>query len=186
MAFIVGNYKRLRTDGGDRTNKCFYKTVDLLSVVMGAGYFNNVAPDTLEVGDLIECSLDTDGNAHMATLRVASVTSGVVVVVGLSQQITTSGAVLPGVNSVELYSPTVSGAIAATVASSIAHQDGIFCAKDTTSGGTASLTLTLTAGTFDGTNAVATFDAPHEAIAIKFDSVGDGTIIENVGSVSFS
>jgi len=47
-------------------------------------------------------------------------------------------------------------------------------------------TLTLTAGTFDGTNNVATLNAPGEALAVFVDGDGNGTILENTGAVALS
>ena len=182
MSFDIANFKRVYSNG-DSTNKCFYKTTDLLSVVMGSGYFNNVAPDTLVEGDIIDCSIDTDGNMHRTTLLVSDVSSGVVTVVGISQELTATGTVTPGVSSVELNHATV--VAAATIASSIAHP-GLFVVKNTSASGTAAHTLTLTAGTFDGTNNVATLNAPNECLVVWFDSSGDGTIVENVGSVALS
>lgn len=94
-----------------------------------------------------------------------------------------SGAVSAGVQSVELDHDTV--VIAATVATSIGHP-GLFVMKDTSDAGTAAHTVTLTVGTFDGTNAIATFNAPGESLAVYFDSEGDGFILENVGGVVLS
>lgn len=183
MAFKISGFTKLTGYGGEETNKCFYKTADLLSVVMGAGYFNNVAPFALSVGDIIECSVDTDGNTFYTNLYVASVTSGVVVVVGISQALTVSGAVIPGVESVELNHATV--IIAATIANSLAHP-GLFVVKDTSASGTAAHTLTLTLGTFDGTNDIVTLNAPGEALVVYFDSAGNGVIVENIGTVVLS
>lgn len=75
--------------------------------------------------------------------------------------------------------------IAATIADAVNHQ-GVFVVKDTSSGGTESHTLTLTAGTFNGTNNVATLDAPGEALVVYFDSAGDGIVLLNLGSVVLS
>jgi hypothetical protein len=183
MAFNRSGFVRLVGNAGEETNKCFYKTKDLLSVVMGAGYFNNVAPDSLKAGDIIECAIDTDGNLFYQTLIVSSVTSGVVVVVGSAKELTVSGAVTPGVESVELNHATV--AVAATIANSLGHP-GLFVVKNTSASGTAAHSLTLTVGTFDGTNNKAVLNAPNEALAVYFDSGGDGTILENVGSVALS
>ena len=52
--------------------------------------------------------------------------------------------------------------------------------------GTAAHTVTLSAGTFDGTNNIATLNAPGETLHVWFDSSGAGTIIANVGSVALS
>ncbi len=98
-------------------------------------------------------------------------------------ELTATGTVTSGVQSVELNHATV--AIAATLADSANHQ-GLFIVKDTSASGTASHTLTLTSGTFDGTNTIATLNAPNEALVVYFDSSGNGTIIENIGSVALS
>ena len=100
------------------------------------------------------------------------------------QELTASGAVTAGVQSVELNHTSVT--IAATIADAANHQ-GLFIAKATTEPGVAAdHTLTLTAGTFDGTNNVATFADINDALIVYFDSAGAGTIIENVGSVALS
>lgn len=52
--------------------------------------------------------------------------------------------------------------------------------------GTAAHTLTLTGGTWNGTNTVATLDAPAKFLCVWFDSAGAGTVIVNVGSVGLS
>jgi len=100
-----------------------------------------------------------------------------------TQELTVSGAVTAGVQSVELNH--ASGVIAATIADAVNHQ-GLFVVKDTSATGTAAHTLTLTAGTFNGTNTIATFNARDEALFVYFDSTGRGQIIENVGTVVLS
>jgi len=100
-----------------------------------------------------------------------------------SQTLTVSGAVTAGKNSVELnHASTV---IAATIANAANHA-GLFVVKDTSASGTAAHTLTLTAGTFNGTATIATLNAPNECLAVWFDSAGNGTILENVGAVALS
>lgn len=99
------------------------------------------------------------------------------------QELTATGAVTAGIQSVELNHASV--VIAATIADAANHQ-GLFVVKDTSATGTAAHTLTLTAGTFDGTNNVATLNALNECLIVYFDSAGNGTIVENVGSVALS
>lgn len=100
-----------------------------------------------------------------------------------TQELTATGAVTAGVQSVELnHASTI---IAATIADASNHQ-GLFIVKDTSASGTAAHTLTLTSGTFNGTNNVATLNAPDEALVVYFDSAGNGTIVENVGAVALS
>ena len=52
--------------------------------------------------------------------------------------------------------------------------------------GTAAHTVTLAAGTYDGTNNTATLNAPGETLHVWFDTDGAGCIINNVGSVALS
>lgn len=58
--------------------------------------------------------------------------------------------------------------------------------KDTSASGTAAHTVTLTGGTFNGTNTVATLDARDELLYVYFDSAGRGSVILNLGSVGLS
>ena len=99
------------------------------------------------------------------------------------QELTATGSVTAGIQSVELNHATV--VAAATIADASNHQ-GLFIVKNTSASGTAAHTLTLTAGTFDGTNNVATLNAPGEALVVYFDSAGDGVIVENIGAVALS
>lgn len=99
------------------------------------------------------------------------------------QELTVTGAVTAGVQSVELnHASTI---VAATIANAANHP-GLFVVKDTSATGTAAHTLTLTAGTFNGTNNVATLNARDECLVVYFDSTGRGTIVVNVGSVALS
>jgi hypothetical protein len=98
------------------------------------------------------------------------------------QAITASAAVTAGVQSLQLNHATV--VIAATM--SALNHPGLFIVKDTSGSGTAAHTLTLTAGTFNGTATVATLNAPNEALCVYFDSAGNGTVLENVGAVALS
>ena len=97
--------------------------------------------------------------------------------------VTVTGTVTPHVESVEL--DHVDTAIAATIADAADHA-GLFVVKNTSATGTESHTLTLTAGTFNGTNNVATLDARDEMLIVYFDSTGRGQVIVNVGTVVLS
>lgn len=79
MAFSIESFSKLRTYG--EKTVYVYNTVDTMSAVMAAGYFNNIAPNNaLVVGDMVLCSIDTDGTPDVYTLLVTDVTSGVVTV----------------------------------------------------------------------------------------------------------
>ena len=103
---------------------------------------------------------------------------------GRVQELTASGDVTAGIQSVELNHTSVT--IAAVIADSANHQ-GLFHAKATTEPGVGGdHTLTLTSGTFDGSNNVVTFADIGDACLIYFDSAGNGVIVENIGTVTFS
>lgn len=98
------------------------------------------------------------------------------------EQFTAAGTVTPGKTSVEISGTSI---IAVTLADATEHL-GLFVVKNTSASGTAAHTLTLTSGTFDGTNDIATLNAPNECLVVWFDSAGNGTIVENVGAVALS
>jgi hypothetical protein len=98
------------------------------------------------------------------------------------QELTVSGAVDAGVRGVELNHATV--VVAATM--DPPANGGFVVIKDTSASGTAAHTLTMNSGTLNGTNTIATLNAPNECLVVYFDSAGNGTIVENVGSVALS
>ena len=98
-------------------------------------------------------------------------------------EMTVSGNVAAGVPAIELNHATV---VVAVVIPDLADHAGLLIIKNTSASGTAAHTVTATAGTFDGTNNVVTLNALNECIAIWVDSAGNGTILENVGTVAIS
>ena len=102
---------------------------------------------------------------------------------GRVQELTADGAGVAGIQSLELnHTGTI---IAATISDAANHQ-GLFIVKNTSASGAIAHTLTLTSGTFNGADNVATLNAPKEALVVYFDSAGNGTIIENVGGVALA
>lgn len=98
--------------------------------------------------------------------------------------VTTAGAnaITAGAKRVQV-GPVGSG-ITATIADAANHQGEFTVFYGGT--GTTSHTLTLTSGSFNGTNNVATLNAAGESLTVWFDSAGAGKIIANVGSVGLS
>jgi len=149
-----------------------------------------------EIGRVLDAFLDGDPLAIVGVtssvaelnildgvLATADEINNVADVSGRVQELTASGAVTAGKQSIELNHATV--VIAATIADLADHQ-GFLMVKDTSASGTAAHTVTASAGTWDGTNTVLTLNAPNEAILVYIDSAGNGTIIENVGAVALS
>lgn len=52
--------------------------------------------------------------------------------------------------------------------------------------GTGTSTVTLSSGTWDGTNTIATFDAADEKLTVAFDAALSGIVITNTGTVALS
>ena len=136
-------------------------TSNLLNLKSGNVYVGDIADLTATAAEL--------NNAADVSARV--------------QELTVSGAITAGVQSVELNHASV--AVVTTVADAANHP-GLFVIKDTSATGTAAHTVTLTAGTFNGTNNVATLNARDEMLVVYFDSTGRGQVITNVGSVALS
>jgi hypothetical protein len=99
-----------------------------------------------------------------------------------AQELTASGAVDSGVKHLKLNHATV--VVAATMVAT--EHPGLFTVVDTSASGTAAHTVTLTGGTWNGTNTIATLNAPAEALIVFFDENGLGTIVSNIGSVALS
>ncbi|NCD26655.1 MAG: hypothetical protein EOL86_13835 [Deltaproteobacteria bacterium] len=96
----------------------------------------------------------------------------------------TSPAAIPAdVNVIELNHATV--AIEKTIGSLSDHK-GLMVIKNTSASGTAAHKITVTTGTWDGTNKVITLNAPKECLVVFIDSAGNGTIIINVGAVGLA
>lgn len=97
----------------------------------------------------------------------------------------TSPAAIPStVRVIELAH--ASTAIEKTIASLVPYANSFVVVKNTSASGTAAHKVTVTTGTWDGTNKVITLDAPKECIVVFVDSAGNGTIVANVGSVGLS
>jgi hypothetical protein len=102
---------------------------------------------------------------------------------GTFQELLVSGAINPFVDTVELNH--ISVVIAATLnLALVRNRTMVF--KNTSASGTAAHTVTLTGGTFNGTNTIATLNARDEMLVVHFDSAGRGNIIVNIGAVALS
>lgn len=102
--------------------------------------------------------------------------------IGSSLELTATGAVPAGVKNLRLSHASV--VIAATMVAT--EHKGLFTVTDTSASGTAAHTVTLTGGTWNGANTVATLNAPAESLVVFFDDNGNGTIVVNTGSVALS
>lgn len=88
----------------------------------------------------------------------------------------------PGVMSVEFAG---TGIVTMSIPDATKHC-GIFSMKCTVEPDTTGHVVTLTTGTWNGTNKVATFADILDAVIVHFDSAGNGQVILNTGSVAFS
>lgn len=174
--------KVAQKNGSNGATLWVYKSADSFATVAAAGYISNGDDLGMQVGDLV-LVVDTANGVSRLTTVAAVTAGGAADLAGETQELTASGAVNPGAQIVELNHGSV--VVAATIADFAAHP-GIFILKNTSGGGTESHTLTLTAGTFDGSNNVATTDAPAEQLIVFVDGDGNGTILQNTGSVGLS
>lgn len=100
------------------------------------------------------------------------------------QTMTESGAITAGVQAVFLNHATVT--IAATIATLAAHQGLLLIKAGLEPGAGGDHTVTVTTGTLNGTNKVATFADVADALLLYVDAEGNGTVLVNTGSVAFS
>lgn len=184
MAYATSNSPGLiaQKNGSDGRAVWYYSSADTFPTVAGLDYFTNGEDLGMKVGDTIIVNDTTNSTTNISNV-VAIDSDGNASIAGQTQELTASGAVNPGARIVELNHATV--VVAATIADFGAHS-GIFIVKDTSASGTAAHTLTLTGGTFDGTNTVATLNAPAEQLVVFVDGAGNGTIVQNTGSVALS
>ncbi len=97
----------------------------------------------------------------------------------LKEVLTSSGAIGTMTQYVELDHTSVT--IAATIANSNTHA-GVFTAKATTEpGGGGDHTVTLSSGTWDGSNNVATFQDINDKLVVLFDDDGSGVVLSKSG-----
>jgi hypothetical protein len=160
-----------------------YSDGDAIATVTGADYFSDGDALGMVAGDVVFVIDSTNAGVRQAVVASVTADGAATVIVNEVQELTASGAVTPGVSQLEVNHATV--VVAATVADASAHA-GIFIVKDTSASGTAAHTVTLTSGTWDGTNTIATLNAPAELLVVFFDDDGNGTIVQNTGSVALS
>lgn len=116
-------------------------------------------------------------DAHINKLRVGE--KGKVTTGGVDE-LTATGVVGKRAASVVLNHASV--VVAATM-DALDHPGTFYLTSKT---GTTAHTLTLTNGTFDGTNNEATINAATEGLLVHFDEAGVGTLILNVGLVALA
>lgn len=119
--------------------------------------------------------------AGIATTATAAEINKAADVSSYVQELTATGAVSATTRILELNH--ISTIIAATYT---VVPNTTLIIKDTSASGTAAHTVTLTSGTFNGTNTIATLNARDEFLMVHFDSAGRGQVIANVGSVALS
>lgn len=186
MAYSTSNPPMLVSSGlGGAGKKWTYESTDSLADVLASGYFTNGDELGMDEGDEITIK-DTTAKKTYANYSVSTVVANGAATVSDDQnvqELTASGAVTNGVQRLQLNHASV--VIASTIADFADHA-GIFIVENTSASGTAAHTLTLTSGTFDGTNNIATLNAPSERLVVMVDGAGAGTVIENTGAVALS
>jgi len=98
-----------------------------------------------------------------------------------AKRYTADGSIDQDYTFIELHNS--SSALSMTIA---APRKGKFLVITQSDGGTEGHSVTLTAGTFDGTNNIATFNAQYETLVLFGVSATRFVIVENIGSVALS
>lgn len=154
-------------------------------------HFNNTAPvggSGLYVGaDGSETQVaDSSGNLFQAgtqvTASAAEINRALDASANTQNVTTTSATTTTAISHIEL---NVSSGTANTTIADLSNHQGFLTIKQL-GASTSGCTVTATAGTFDGTNNVATTNAANDFLMVHVDSAGDGSIVENVGSVALS
>ncbi len=185
MAYSTSNPPFLESQGIGSGRRWVYEDGDSIADVLASGYFTDGDALGMQEGDEIVVK-DTTAKKTYTGFSVSAVVSGGAATIDDDQnvqELTASGAVTNGVQRLQLNHATV--VIAATIADFADHV-GLFIVEDTSASGTAAHTLTLASGTFDGTNNVATLNAPAERLVVQVGDDGNGVILENTGSVGLS
>jgi hypothetical protein len=129
---------------------------------------DTIAESTSTAGVTIDGALLKDGRSNLGRQVQALVATGAITIKSGLVTLSHTGTV-----------------IAATLAAPTAG-DELFIIN-TSASGTAAHTVTLPAGvTWDGTNDVATLDAPGEALHVIAVSATRWFVLENIGTVAFS
>ena len=130
---------------------------------------------------------DSDGNLSQAGTQITASAAEINKKLDLSantMEVTTTSAatVTSAISNLEINISSGAGAI--TIPDLADHQGEFFIKQ--TGASTSGAAVTATSGTWDGSNNVATTNAANDALLVRIDSNGNGTIIENVGSVALS
>lgn len=184
MAYAKGSLKLIagQTYDPDTPRIWSYRSADSIATVRAANYFVDAKYRQMRAGDLVFVVVTSSGVPianELVTVGAVS-SSGATMSSGV-QELTASGAVLAGTRVLELNHATVVIAATLTVV-----PNTTLIIKDTSATGTAAHTVTLTGGTYNGTNTVATLNARDEFLMVHFDSAGRGQVIANVGAVALS
>lgn len=139
--------------------------------IRGNMTFGNASADTLTVTGTAAFAEDSTFSKKVTSLGLFNTAT----------ELTVSGAIPTNASYVELNCNGT--AIAATIAAPAA---GRLLVVTQTDGGTDGHSVTLTAGTLDGTNTIGTFNAQNETLALYGVSATRFVILENIGSVALS
>lgn len=142
--------------------------------------------------DLIETFSDTErkaitiANLFASVDEIGATTPGKATFSGLfgsPTEYTAPGAIDPDASFVELNSATPATITAFTIA---APEAGKLMVITQTGSGTVDNTVTLLAGTYDGSATVATINAQNETLVLYGISATRFVIVENIGTISLS
>ena len=166
-------YMALAHRWGFHNGKLTTKDIEVTDtlIIKGNMTFGDAATDTLTVTGTITVADSATFSKEVTALGLFNTAT----------ELTESGAIPANTSYVELNNSTTK--IEATIAAPAA---GRFLVITQTDSGTKGHTVTLTAGTYDGSNTIATFNAAAETLVLYGISATRFVIVENIGAVGLS
>ena len=170
-----GNLRILAADNDGET------ITTLTNAAMGQASVISIPDPGAAAANVLLTDADNDGVLVTATAEELNAAADVSAW-GVTYTVAQAEDVAVGIKDIIFEQGT--GDITATIADAVNHAGWFSCKAITEPDG--GHTLTLTSGTFDGSNNVATFADALDALVVYFDYTGNGVIISNTGAVVLS
>lgn len=155
------------------------KNVDTL-VIADGGLYLGAGAGTSVTSTAAELNILDGVGATAAEINAAADVSA------WNQTIVAAGAQVVTAGKKEVLLNNAAATIASTIANASLHAGWFLVKAGLEPAGGQDHTCTITTGTWDGTNKIATFADVNDALVIYFDTTGNGSIIANVGAVVLS
>jgi len=137
---------------------------------------------TVTAADLLE-TFNSDRGGERKALSILTLLGSAPITRHVETEYTVARAISADVSCVAINNATPATGITLTIAAPAAGRFLVIYQKDS---GTAGNIVNLTAGTYDGTNNEATFNAQNECLVLYGISATRFVVVENIGSVALA